>query len=150
MIAIHPSKKINIKLKTVLSKKIIQLGFTKSGSCLAVNSCGTWDLELITLCLIFPSEKWNNILPSSKLSLNLSEHLFVIHSAKYLKGCIFSSHCPKWWGRLFPYIPTKNIRLERPNYKILRLKTDKIIKAVLWESFTQTNILQVLGRIDCL
>lgn len=60
-----------MKLETVLGKKSIQLGFTKSGSCLAVNSCGTWDFELITLSLIFPSEKWNNIpyflLPNSLL-----------------------------------------------------------------------------------
>lgn len=57
VLVIHALKKINIKLKTALSRKIIQLGLTKSGSCLAVNSCGTWDLELIALCLIFPSEK---------------------------------------------------------------------------------------------
>lgn len=45
----------------------------------------------------------------------------------------------------------KDIKLERPNYKILRrLKTEKIIKAVLWESFTQTKILKGLWRVDCL
>lgn len=44
-----------------------------------------------------------------------------------------------------------DITLQRPDYKILRrLKTDKIIKAVLWESFAQTKILKGLWRIDCL
>lgn len=75
----HASKKINIKLKTVLSKKIIQLGFTSSESCLAVTSCGTWDLELITLCFIFPSEKWNNILLPNFVNLSIYL-LFMIHS----------------------------------------------------------------------
>lgn len=118
MLAIHASKKINIKLKTVLSKKkMIQLGVTKSELCLAVNSCGTWDPELFTLCLIFPSEKWNNILPSSRLSLNLSEYLFVIHSAKYLKGCIIL-YFAKSGGCFFLMYPQKK-KLKRPIIKSL-------------------------------
>lgn len=52
---------------------------------------------------------------------------------------------------LFLMDPHVDIRLERPDYKILRrLKTDKIIKAVLWESLAQTKILKGLWRIDCL
>lgn len=50
-------------------------------------------------------------------------------------------------GFFFMY-SQKNIGLERPHHKILRLITDKIIKAVLWESFTQTKILKGLWRID--
>lgn len=45
----------------------------------------------------------------------------------------------------------KDIRLGRPNYKLLgRFKTNKIIKAMLWESFPQTKILKGLWRINCL
>lgn len=45
----------------------------------------------------------------------------------------------------------KDIRLGRANYKLLgRFKRNKIIKAILWESFTQTKILKGLWRINCL
>lgn len=130
------------------SKKIIQLGLTKSGSRLAVNSCGTWDLELLTLCLIFPSEKWNDILLSSKLFINLSIYLWSIDQ-NILKDALFFT-LPKVVVDFFPMY-LYDIRLERSNYKILRrLKTNKIIKAELWESFTQTKVLKGLWRIDCL
>lgn len=108
----------------MLSKKIIQLGFTKSGSCLAVNSCGTWDLELVPLCIIFPpkrkkeKKKRNNILPSSKLYYSIWASTY---DQNILKDVAFFSHIAKNGGVDFSsmYL-NKDTALEGTNYKVLR------------------------------